>query len=112
MLVDNLAVTVLNLGDRHGIAMLATHGEGGVCLGHLKRRELLGAQRERRICIHLVVDAQVMAHIDHVLYAHGLRHLHVARVRRNLGRPRERNVTIGVVVVVAHLVRAVVEGLR
>ena len=37
MLVDNLAVTVLNLGDRHGIAMLATHGEGGVCLGHLKR---------------------------------------------------------------------------
>ncbi|HIX82542.1 MAG TPA: hypothetical protein H9980_11330, partial [Candidatus Erysipelatoclostridium merdavium] len=43
----------------------------------------------------------VMAHINHVLYTHGLRNLHVARVRRNLGRPRERNVTIGVLVVVA-----------
>ena len=104
VLVDNLAVAVLDLGDGHGLAVIAARGKGRVGLGHVEGRDGGRTEGERGGRIHLGGNAEVAAGVDHVLHAHGVGHLHVAGVGRVLGRASERDGAVALIAVVLHLV--------
>ena len=105
MLVNNLAVTVLDLGDGDGIAVVAARGKGGVGLGHLERGDAGDAERERGDVLHVGGNAEVMRGVDDVLVAHGLGDLHVACVGRELGGAGERDGAVALIAVVLDGVR-------
>ena len=107
MLVERLAGARGDLRDGDGIAVLAAVGGGRIGLGHLKRRQERGTERQARLADELGrlirgVDAEVLAHVRNGVVADGLLHRHIARVRRHRGGLREGAHAVVDVAVVLH----------
>ena len=115
MLVDHLAGTGCDLGDGDRLAMVAAVCQRRVGLGHLQRGDAGGAQGERGHVLEVGdliggVDAHAGAHVDDLLVANGLCHLHVAGVGRDRRGGGEGAHAVVVVAVVAELGAPDLEG--
>ena len=98
VLVERLAGARGDLGDGDGVALLAAGGKGGICAGHLERRYGARAERHGRGVEEVdVLEADGLGGLDDLVVADRIRHLHVAGVRRYLGRAFERDVAVVVV---------------
>ena len=80
VLVDHVAVAVLDLGDGHGVTLEAAAGERGVAGRHVQWRGAHGAQHGGEVGVEVARDAHLLGHGDHVVDADGLRHLQVASI--------------------------------
>ena len=80
VLVDHVAVAVLDLGDGDGVAMDAPAGDGRERLAHLHDGQLRGAECRREDGLDLGVDAQSGRHVGDLVHADGLGDLDVAGV--------------------------------
>ena len=94
MLVDDAAVTVLDLHDGDGVVMDAVVRDGGVALRHLERRHVGRAQGRRAVGIDRGVDADELGHADELVDADRLDDLRVTGVGGVLRRLVERDVAV------------------
>ena len=101
VLIDDVPVAVLDLGDRHGVAVDAAARNHGVGLAHVKRRHLRRAKARRKALVDRGVDAHRLCHLDYLVHADGLCDLHVAGVGGDGGGMLERADAVVVVVDVA-----------
>ena len=104
VLVDHVAVAVLDAGDGHGVAVHAARGDRGVGLAHLERGHHGGAERRGEAGLDRGVDAEGRRHLDDRLHADGVGDLHVAGVGGDHRRAGERAHAVVVVAVVARRV--------
>ena len=103
VLVEDVAVTVLDAGDGHALAVHAVGSERRVGLGHLHGRDTHRAQGHGGIRRKVDVNAHGVSGGNDVLDAHGERHLRVRRVERFLGGEAQRHGAVARVAVVLHL---------
>ena len=89
VLVYHVAVAVLDLGDGHGVAVVAAGRNRGVALRHLDDGDADGAERDGVVRRDVHVDAHVRGHLRDLVRADRLDHLHEARVGGQRERLRE-----------------------
>ena len=83
VLVDHVAVAVLDLGDGHSVAVHAAGGKRGKDVAHVKGRDTHRAQRDGVVLRDVRGDTQRVCRRDDLLDANGLGHLGVAGVGRD-----------------------------
>ena len=102
VLVDHVAVAVLDLGDGHRVTAQAAARERGVGLGHLERARELGAQDGGAVGLEVARDAHLLGRGHHLVVAKHAGHLHVAGVGRDGRGVGECHRAVGFVAVVLH----------
>ncbi len=103
MLVDHVAVAVLDARDRDGVAVDAAAGDGGVGLRHLDGGHARGTERERRVIGQVLVNAHGVRGVGDLVGTDGHRHLGEGGVGRDGQRVGQGQGAVAVVAVVLDL---------
>ena len=94
VLIDDVAVAVLDLDDGNGVAVQAVVGDGGIALRHLERGHARGTERGGAVGLDRGIDADELCHADELIDPDGVDDLGVGRVRGVLGGRVERDVAV------------------